>query len=197
MKPWQTVLDFWFGDQEPPEAAYQKRWFTGGEELDRIICERFKTQHQRAVEGELQAWLSHPQGRLAKIILVDQFSRNIYRGEAAAFAWDSLACQWSEDALKNGHLDALSASGRMFCLMPLMHSEHEDHHHLLDREAQQLLKRFPDQEAFLESFVQAAQQHREIIVRFGRYPHRNAVLGRESTAEEADYLAGDAARFGQ
>ncbi|MHA7878812.1 MAG: DUF924 family protein [Saccharospirillum sp.] len=197
MKPWQTVLDFWLGDQDPPEPAYQQRWFSGGKELDRTISERFKGQHQRAVEGELDAWLEHPQGRLAMIILVDQFSRNIYRGEAAAFAWDTLACQWAEEALGNGHLEALGAGGRMFCLMPLMHSEHLDHHERLAEEADRLVQAFPGKQGFLDSFVQAARQHRDIVVRFGRYPHRNSVLGRASTDDEVDYLAGDAARFGQ
>lgn len=197
MTPWQSILDFWFGDQEPPEKAFQKRWFSGGAEVDQQIAERFGQLHQRAVEGELDAWLSHPHGRLALILLIDQFSRNLYRGRADAFAWDDKARQWSLDALNSDHYSALAVSGRMFCLMPLMHAEDLALHDQLHQAIEQLLQDFPDQSDFLDSMKTSAVEHRDLIVRFGRYPHRNAVLARTSTAEEMDYLAGDAARFGQ
>lgn len=197
MTPWQPVLDFWFGDREPPEPAYRKRWFSGGAEVDQQIAERFGELHRRAVEGELEAWLAHPHGRLAKIILIDQFSRNLYRGQPKAFAWDELAQQWTLEALAGDHFEALAASGRMFCLMPLMHAEDLALHDRLQQAIDALLNDFPDQQDFLDGMRKAALEHRDIIARFGRYPHRNAALGRESTAEEASYLAGDAARFGQ
>jgi len=197
MTPWQPILDFWFGDQEPPEPAFRKRWFSGGAEVDQQIAERFGDLHQRAVDGELDAWLLHPHGRLAMILLIDQFSRNLYRGRAEAFAWDHLAQQWTLEALDNEHYDSLAASGRMFCLMPLMHAEDLTLHDQLAQAVEQLCQDFPQQLDFLESLRESAIEHRAIIERFGRYPHRNAVLDRTSTAEETDYLAGDAARFGQ
>ena len=197
MKPWQSVLNFWFGDQEPPEPYYQKRWFTGGEETDRLIAERFTADHKRAVEGELSAWLEHPQGRLALIILVDQFRRNLYRGLPEAFSWDPMALQWSQQAVDNDHLSMLGMSGRMFCLMPLMHAESLDCHLLLREKVDQLLNDFPAAREALKSFSESADEHHRIIEQFGRYPHRNTVLNRPSTQAEQDYLAQDGARFGQ
>ncbi|HET8904660.1 MAG TPA: DUF924 family protein [Saccharospirillum sp.] len=197
MKPWQSVLDFWFGDQEPPEPYYQKRWFSGGKETDRQIAERFATEHQRAIEGELNAWLEHPEGRLALIILVDQFSRNLYRGRAEAFAWDPLALQWSQQALDNGHLALLGMSGRMFCLMPLMHAEAIECHDVLRQQIDQLLNDYPAATEPLKGFSDAAYEHRVIIEQFGRYPHRNSVLNRPSTPAEQAYLSQAGARFGQ
>ena len=197
MKPWQSVLDFWFGDQEPPEPHYQKRWFSGGKETDRHIAERFAANHKRAIEGELTAWLEHPEGRLALIILVDQFSRNLYRGHADAFAWDPLALAWSQQALDNGHLTLLGMSGRMFCLMPMMHTEALHHHQTLRQQIDQLLSDYPAAGAPLKGFSDAADQHRVIIEQFGRYPHRNSVLNRPSTPAEQAYLSQNGARFGQ
>jgi len=197
MTPWQPILDFWFGDQEPPEPAFRKRWFSGGAEVDQHIAERFGDLHQRAIDGELDAWLLHPQGRLALILLIDQFSRNLYRGRADAFNWDPLAQQWTLQALDNDHYDSLAASGRMFCLMPLMHAEDLALHDRLSQAIEQLCTEFPQQLDFLEGMRKSAIEHRDIIVRFGRYPHRNAALGRAPTADEVNYLAGDAARFGQ
>ncbi len=197
MKPWQPILDFWFGDQEPPETAYQKRWFTGGEETDRQIEARFGELHQRAVEGELNPWLEHPHGRLALIILIDQFSRNLYRRSANAFAWDSLAQQWALEALENGHLNELALSGRMFCLMPLMHAEDLGLHDRLLANIDQLQTEFDQEADFLRGFRSAAEDHREIIAQFGRYPHRNASLDRPSTDDEVAYLAESRNRFGQ
>ncbi|PTY37682.1 hypothetical protein BGP77_14450 [Saccharospirillum sp. MSK14-1] len=197
MTPWQSILDFWFGDQEPPEPAFRKRWFRGGAEVDQQISERFGELHQRAVDGELDAWLSHPHGRLALILLIDQFSRNLYRGQAEAFAWDHRAQQWTLEALDGEHYPALAASGRMFCLMPLMHAEDLALHDRLADAIEQLCTDFPEQQDFLDGLRTSAIEHRDIIVRFGRYPHRNAAVGRTNTDEEVAYLAGDAARFGQ
>jgi len=197
MKPWQSVLDFWFGDQTPPGQQYQKRWFAGGEETDRQIAERFSELHRRAVEGELNAWLEHPHGRLALIVLVDQFSRNLYRGQAKAFAWDSIALNWSQQSIDNGHLALLELSGRMFCLMPLMHAESLDCHEILQEQINRLNLDFPDTEQTLAGLSDAARQHRSIIEQFGRYPHRNIVLNRLSTAAEHIYLSHNGERFGQ
>lgn len=197
MKPWQPVLDFWFGDREPPEPAFQKRWFSGGADVDQQIEQRFGELHRRAVDGELAAWLEHPEGRLAKIVLVDQFSRNLYRGTARAFAWDDLAQSWALEALANSHYGALAPSGRMFCLMPLMHSENPELHARLKTEIRRLQADFPDRRDFLQGFAGAAEEHRVIIERFGRYPHRNASLDRPSTDAEVAYLAESKNRFGQ
>lgn len=197
MKPWQPILDFWFGDQEPPKPAYRKRWFSGSHELDQRIEERFGELHTRAIEGELIPWLEHPQGRLAKIVIIDQFSRNLFRGTEKAFAWDKLAQEWALHALENGHLKELAMSGRMFCLMPLMHSENVALHERLRVEIESMVRDFPEHTDFTVNFRKAAEDHRVIIERFGRYPHRNKVLGRVSTEAEQEYLAEKNSSFGQ
>lgn len=197
MKPWQPILDFWFGDQEPPEPAYRKRWFSGSRELDQRIDERFGQLHGRAIDGELTPWLEHPQGRLAKIVIIDQFSRNLFRGTEKAFSWDKLAQQWALHALENRHLNELAMSGRMFCLMPLMHSEEVALHERLRVEIESMVREFPEHPDFTGNFRKAAEDHRLIIERFGRYPHRNKVLGRVSTEVEQKYLAEKNSSFGQ
>lgn len=181
----------------PPSRPFKKRWFAGGAEVDRQIEDRFGDLHRRAVEGELAAWLEHPEGRLAKIVLVDQFSRNLFRGTARAFGWDDLAQGWTLAALETDHYRALALSGRMFLLMPLMHSEDLDLHHRLATIIEQLRTEYTEQDDLLQGFSRAADEHRAIIERFGRYPHRNASLDRPSTDEEVAYLAESKNRFGQ
>ena len=167
------VLRFWFEELEP------KDWWTGGASIDAQITERFGALVTQALAGELYAWRETPQGRLAEILCLDQFPRNIFRGTGQAFAGDGLALVLAQEAVLGGHDAALEGAQRHFLLMPFMHSESL----VIHRWADTLFRAagFGDDMQFLID-------HTEVIERFGRYPSRNAALGRESTPEERAYL---------
>lgn len=167
------VLDFWFEEIDP------SRWFRTEPDFDALISDWFGELHERACCCELYDWRSSPQGRLAEIIVLDQFSRNIYRDTAAAFANDPLALALAQEAVAAGADQELEARQRNFLYMPYMHSESLAIHDI----AMELFER-----SGAESTLDFERRHREIIKQFGRYPHRNAVLGRRSTAEELEFL---------
>lgn len=167
------VLDFWFKEIEP------KKWWTADPEFDQSIKERFGALLEQARHGELFAWRKEPEGRLAEIIVLDQFSRNIWRNTPAAFAQDSAALVLSQEAVSNGALGALSPLERAFLLMPYMHSESPAIHVVAER----LFHEFTP-----ENNYNFELRHKAIVDRFGRYPHRNAILGRDSTPEETEFL---------
>jgi uncharacterized protein (DUF924 family) len=187
----QSVLDFWFSD------SVAKRWFTGGADLDEEIRSKFGAQVALAQSGGLAEWEAEPQSRLALVIVLDQFSRNIFRGKSKAFAGDERAQQLVTDALARGFDEKLSWMGRVFLYMPLMHAESL----ALQEES---VKRFTaleaavphDLRASVQSSLDYARQHRDIIARLGRFPYRNAALGRTNTALEFDFLK-NGPRFGQ
>jgi uncharacterized protein (DUF924 family) len=169
------VLDFWFRELGPQD------WFGAGERLDPVVRERFGTLHQQAVAGVFDGWAQHPLGRLALIIVLDQFSRHIHRGTAMAFAADSKAQQLTLAGLAAREDERLAFSQRHFFYMPLMHAE--------DEQLQQLsLDRFAALKAFAENLLQFAQGHSDEIARYSRFPLRNAALGRQSCAEELAFL---------
>ena len=170
---YQQIIDFWFDEIDP------KQWWRADDAFDRRIAERFGDTHARAVQCELFAWRSQPLGRLAEIIVLDQFSRNIYRGTARAFAADQLALGLAQEAVAAQAAAALEPRHRAFLYMPYMHSESR----LIHEIAVQLFS-----EKGLESNLDFELRHKAIIDRFGRYPHRNALLGRESSKEEIDFL---------
>ena len=174
------VLHFWFEELEPSQ-----HWIKDAI-LDEKIGLRFGALHARAKEGQLSNWRTKPQGRLAEIIVLDQFSRNIFRGEAESFACDTLARDLSREAIELGVDEALPEEQRAFIYMPLMHSEELEDHHLA-------LKMF-DQPG-MSNNLDFEKKHLEIIKRFGRYPHRNEILGRESTPEEIAFLTEPGSRF--
>ena len=164
----ENVLHFWFKELEP-----RQHWIKDAT-LDEMIAARFGALHDQAKNGELAYWRETPVGRLAEIIILDQFSRNIYRDEPGSFACDPMARRLSMEAVHAGADKALSIDQRVFLYMPLMHSEEEADHQLA-------LKVF-DQPG-LENNLDFERRHWRIIERFGRYPHRNELLGRESTPE--------------
>lgn len=172
----QSVVDFWFA----PEVA--KHWFASTPELDAEIRQRFEPLWQRAAAGECDTWADSAAGALALIIVLDQFPLNMFRGEAAAFSTEQHAVRVTRQALAHNHHRTVSDQQRLFLFLPLMHSENLD-----------------DQNASVALFAAAgmetrwAEHHRQIVQRFGRFPHRNASLGRQSTSEELAYLASDAA----
>ncbi|MGE6607622.1 DUF924 family protein [Halomonas sp. NPDC076908] len=169
----QAVLDFWFEELTPAQ------WFKKDLEMDRSILEQFGTLHTRAAQCECYAWRLTAKGRLAEIIVLDQFSRNIYRDDARAFATDPLALALAQEAVASGADAELSSEQRVFLYMPYMHSESAMIHDV----AMQLF----DQPG-LENNLDFEVRHKAIIDRFGRYPHRNAVLGRASSEEEKTFL---------
>ncbi|USD64949.1 DUF924 family protein [Vibrio sp. SCSIO 43136] len=167
------VLTFWFDELTP------KQWFVGDETLDTQISERFGELHSKAAQCELFEWRQSPFGRLAEIIVLDQFSRNIYRGKPQAFASDPLALGLAQEAVRYGEDKILSPQQRNFLYMPFMHSESLKVH-------EQAVGLF--QTNGNESTLEYEFKHKEIIERFGRYPHRNAILGRTSSQEELFFL---------
>ena len=178
---YQEIIDYWFS-----ERVQEKCW---GKDpaFDEEIRERFIDVYKRAIAGELVHWRDAPEGRLAEVIVLDQFPRNMFRDSAAAFRHDCLARKCTRAAVASGDSSELTPRQQSFLYMPLMHSEEATDHELAVR----LFASHPD----LANKLQFELRHKVIIDRFGRYPHRNAVLGRESTDEEAAFLQGPGSSF--
>lgn len=169
----QSVIDFWFKETEP------KFWFKKDETFDETIRNRFLDTYYAATREELVGWRDTPEGRLAEVILLDQFSRNMFRDSPQAFKFDWLAVQLTQHAIGSGDDRRLASEQRKFIYMPLMHSE------LL--EIHELAVEMFSQEG-LEDNYEFELKHKVIIEKFGRYPHRNRVLNRESTLAEVEFL---------
>ncbi len=169
----QDVLQFWF-----EELSHEER-FNGSDEIDTTIRERFADIHRAVAAGEWWKERTNAEAYLAEIIVLDQFSRNIYRGSGQAFAYDGQALTLAQHAVAVGFDTALPAEQQLFVYLPFMHSESR----VMHEEAVVLFKALGDEEALKYEHI-----HKDIIDQFGRYPHRNAVLGRESTPEEIAYL---------
>ena len=169
----QTVIDFWFREIEP------RQWFAKDSAFDHLIMERFKDVYDSALKCELFPWRDTAQGRLAEIIVLDQFSRNLFRDSPLAFAADPLALALAQEAIRIQAQRDLLPPQRAFLYMPFMHSESP----LIHQRAVELFS-----EPGLERNLEFELKHQAIIDRFGRYPHRNAVLGRVSTSEELAFL---------
>jgi uncharacterized protein (DUF924 family) len=169
----ESVLTFWFEELQPPD------WFQKNDELDRRIDEKFSSLLDEAARCELWHWRTSPEGRLAEIIVLDQFSRNIHRGTPLSFATDPLSLCLAQEAVSQGADTALEGARLAFLYMPYMHSESA----LVHEQAVSLFA-LPG----LERNLEYEHKHKAIIDRFGRYPHRNEILGRESTPEELAFL---------
>ncbi|ETF04390.1 membrane protein [Advenella kashmirensis W13003] len=169
----QDILDFWF-EQTPPE-----NWFVNDSQFDATIRERFTEVWQQAARAELSGWRGTIRGRLAEIIVLDQFSRNIGRGTPVAFAQDSMALVLSQEASRTSEFAELTQQENNFLLMPMMHSEST----VIHQAAECLFRKYGSTESY-----QFELKHKAIIDAFGRYPHRNEILGRESTPEELAFL---------
>ena len=195
------ILNFWFGQNFRhglPDKSQQARWFSSDPQLDDMIRNRFCEDIEIAVHGSYSHWCSEPTGRLAIIILLDQFSRNIYRGTAQAFAYDEQATELVLEGLDLGHDQQLIAAHRIFFYMPLEHSESLSHQKRCLALFERMYKECdPAIAATMKSNLAYAQQHLDIIERFGRFPHRNAALGRVSTPQELAYLQLTNNDFGQ
>ena len=195
-----SILDFWFGPLDADGYSgdeYRQRWFSG-RRTDAIIKHRFAELVQRAVAGSLADGEGQPGARMALILLLDQFTRNLYRGTSLAFSGDARALAVVRRAIQAGEDGSLPLVWRVFLYMPLEHAEDLQCQHLAVNKYEGLLDVAPPQHSSeLERSADWARRHRNIIARFGRFPHRNAALQRESSAEEAAWLAAGADRFGQ
>ncbi|MEO8389311.1 MAG: DUF924 family protein [Polaromonas sp.] len=194
------VLAFWLGDGVEkgwPTQDLGKQWFGGGAQLDEDIKARFETEVRMALGGGLPDWEQPPLSRLALVILLDQFTRNVFRGTGQAFAGDARAQQLVMDAIASGGDLQLPWVGRVFIYMPLMHAESLALQDECVARFSRLMSDAPDTlKQRLQGNLDFAHQHRDIIARFGRFPYRNAAMGRADTPEEADFLL-KGPRFGQ
>lgn len=195
-----SLLEYWFGNLQaewPASAALTRRWFNATRKDDTELEARFGERVEQALGGDLQSWEAAASDRLALILLLDQLPRNIFRGQARAFAGDARAAQLVLDGMATGLERELGWAGQVFFYMPLMHAEDmESQRHCVDSFSQ-LRRRVPAAlQRHLDGNLRFAREHLEIIERFGRFPHRNAVLGRVSTAAELSFLT-SAPRYGQ
>lgn len=197
----EAILAFWFREHELSAPQIDRRmdiWFGEDPMFDHEIEKEFADDVELASSGKLDHWAAEPRGRLALILLIDQFRRNIYRNSAKAFSRDKLALKLCVEGAVEKKDKGLTPIQKVFFYMPLQHAESRK----VQAKAVDLFQRLTDsvsptyQETFL-TVVQFAELHRDIIDQFGRFPHRNKLLGRENTPEEEEYLAGDTPDFGQ
>lgn len=192
METHDTILQFWFGSNPDDKAVVEEKsklWWSKNPQVDQEIRERFEPTVTKAANRELADWAETPAGCLALIILTDQFPRNIYRDTPKAFSLDPLARSWCKEGMRRHFHEGLRPIQRVFFYLPLEHSESmEDqdqsvalYRELMDAAAPELRPAF-------DGFLDFAVRHRDVVKRFGRYPHRNRILGRESTPEEAAFL---------
>lgn len=187
------VLSFWLGvldEHGAADAETRKRWWRKSDDFDAEIRDQFLADHHAIMHDQREDWLESPHGRLAYIIVLDQFSRNMFRGDPAMYAGDGRAERATIDGIERDHHLALRSDERVFLLMPLMHSESlalQERSVALFRELAEEMRGTPvfDQ---LANNVRFAEQHRDIVAEWGRFPHRNAILGRPTTPEEAAFL---------
>lgn len=170
------ILDFWFQNDT--------KWFNGWKDFDEEISQKFSKDFEKATAWEYDFWQENPKNLLALIILLDQFSRNIFRGDKKAFEYDFKSLYFAKLWLKKWFLDKLEDKEKIFFIMPLMHSESLEDQEL----CVQLFTELSKQNSMFDVNVKFAIDHRDIVKKFGRFPHRNAVLWRESTPEENEFL---------
>jgi uncharacterized protein (DUF924 family) len=195
----EIILDFWFGSNSDDLTAAKERsdlWWAKNKAMDDEIRLRFETYVILADSEQLKDWLTTPRGRLALIILTDQFPRNIYRDTAQAFSCDQKALTWCIEGLEQKIDHELRPIERVFFYLPLEHAEYIEHQDLSVKCFGELVsKANAEQKALFEGYLDFAVRHRQIIERFGRFPHRNRVFARESTPEELAFLAEPGSSF--
>ncbi|HEY9032412.1 MAG TPA: DUF924 family protein [Pseudomonadales bacterium] len=197
----ETVLDFWFGElhEGMPDKEKQKSWFNVSEFFDGQVKKNFTSTLLAGSKGQLDPWELTPRGRLAFVIVLDQFPRHIFRGTANAFLYDEKALSLARDGVEFGHDRELRPVEKLFFYMPFQHSENL----AIQQEGLALYRqtvaeaKTPEQKKLCEECLAYAERHCQLIQRFGRFPHRNKALGRQSTPQEESYLVNGGARFGQ
>ena len=195
------ILSLWFKEQALSAPQIDRRmdiWFGEDAEFDAAIKAEFEDDMERASQGQLDHWADEPRGRLALILLIDQFRRNVYRNTAKAFSHDKLALKLCVEGAMAKKDKGLTPIQKVFFYMPLQHAESAKVQaksvELFNKLAESVSPTF--QETFL-TVAQFAELHKDVIDQYGRFPHRNELLGRENTPEEDEYLAGDSPDFGQ
>lgn len=184
----QSVLDFWFGS---PAGAYRKQWFRKDPDFDAQIKNQFLELYWAMVTSSAEPWLRTAKASLARIIMLDQFARNMFRGTPQSFATDSQALATSEKMIEQGYDAELMSVERFFLYLPFEHSENLVHQNRCVEYFEALAMEAPE----LESGLDYARRHRDVIAQFGRFPHRNEILGRPSTQAELDFLKQPGSRF--
>ncbi len=188
----RAVLDFWFAPEgDPAHGTPRPMWFQKRDETDREIAGRFGSLIERALRGELDDWAAEPDGALALLLLLDQFPRNAFRGTARAFEGDAAALRIARAMIAARHDAALRPEQRAFVYLPFEHAEDR----AMQDEAVRLFTRLAADAPAMEASRVYAEKHREIVRRFGRFPHRNETLGRPSTADELAFLREPGSRF--
>ncbi len=197
----EKVIEFWFADSTTDPLKARERfafWFQPSPQTDAAIRERFSDLVCQAQAEALGSWETEPRCCLALIITLDQFPRNLHRGKPQAFAADPLALEVVRRGLSQSYLSALSPIEQAFFLMPLQHAEHLSVQEESVRWFESLVSQVPAEwREALGAYLGSARKHYSIIERFGRFPHRNPILGRESTAAEQEFLASGSGSFGQ
>ena len=192
MEPYENIIKFWFGRVEETIVPSENRariWFGESDDIDDEIKDLFSEDLENAIVGGFNSWDNHPRGQLAKIILLDQFSRHIYRNTPKAYSNDKLALDICLKGIGSEDEHALSLIERVFYYFPLLHSEDISNQEKSVRAYQMLAEMaFSETRVIYDSFLKFANHHYTIIQRFGRFPQRNKVLGRDSTEEELIYL---------
>lgn len=185
------VLDFWFGrEDEPGYSEFRDKWFQKDEEFDRQVRDRFLYDYEKAARGECDGWRKEPESCLALVILLDQFPRNLFRGDPKTYATDGKALEMSRYAVDEVLDRKLPGFKRMFLYMPFMHSEEMED----QRRSVELFHGLADEDEGPD-VAEFAEGHRDIVEQFGRFPHRNEILGRETTPEEAEFLTQPGSSF--
>jgi uncharacterized protein (DUF924 family) len=188
-KPYERILSFWFGDSPADAKERAARWWKKDPVFDQEIRAEFEADLLRATRGELDGWLDEPAGAVAYVILLDQFSRNMYRDTPQAFAQDERALRATLDGVERGVDALLPPLHRYFFYMPMMHAEDR----AIQRRSVATFEKLAEEkdsgfDGMLRGAADYARRHCEIVERFGRFPHRNSILERTTTAEEAAFL---------
>lgn len=197
----ERILSFWFESEilsAPQIDGRMETWFGSNAEFDANIVREFSDDVEQATDGKLDHWANTPSGRLALILLLDQFRRNIFRGTAEAFSKDRAALKLCIEGAMGNRDSGLAPIHRVFFYMPLQHAESKR----VQAKSVDLYNRIvnavsPSYRETFETIAQFAELHADIIMQFGRFPHRNKILNRENTPEEEEYLSGDSLDFGQ
>jgi uncharacterized protein (DUF924 family) len=188
----RSVLDFWFGEAGSPEHGTMRDfWFKKSDATDHDIAERFGPSIERALRGEFDAWAVDPLSALAQILLLDQFTRNVFRGTPRSFAGDPRALAAATAMVGSRQDEGLLPVERMFVYIPFEHSERL----AMQDESVRLFTRLTAAAPELTDVFSYAEKHRAVVQRFGRFPHRNEILGRQSTADETAFLREPGSRF--
>jgi uncharacterized protein (DUF924 family) len=185
----EEILEFWFGCGDGSDR--QEMWFSAGRAFDQACSAGFRADYERAARGALDDWMNEPSGALALILLLDQFPRNMFRGTARAFATDSKALAIAKRMVAAKLDHAVTPSRRAFVYMPFQHSENLSDQH----ESMRLFRELAEEHSELADYLKYAERHLEVIARFGRFPHRNAMLGRASTPQESEFVSSGGESF--